>query len=157
MSRFCILLLTCFAGIPIFLPSFKNRFHKMQSQFSESDSRRAAQTLQSLIETIQQLTEWNKSISSANDYYLSQTGMQLLAANCTLITAIGEGISRINRVLPGFLENEFPSIPWHAIIGMRNHIAHGYFELDADLIFEAIKNDIPPLFSTITEALKKLS
>ncbi len=129
----------------------------MQSQFSDSDSRRAIQTLRSLSETIEQLTEWNKYISSANDYYVSQIGMQLLAANCTLITAIGEGISRINRVLPGFLEKEFPSIPWHAIIGMRNHIAHGYFELDADLIFEAIKNDIPPLYSTIIEAQKKLS
>lgn len=129
----------------------------MQLQFSESDNRRANQTLRSLIETIDQLTGWNKNIVSANDYYLSQSGMQLLAANCTLITAIGEGIGRINRVLPGFLENEFPEIPWHAIIGMRNHIAHGYFELDADLIFEAIKNDIPPLRSTLLMATHKLS
>lgn len=71
--------------------------------------------------------------------------MQLLAANCTLITAIGEGINRINRVIPNFLESNFPEILWHAIVGMRNHIAHGYFELDADIVFEAVKNDIPPL------------
>lgn len=129
----------------------------MQSQYSDSDVRRALQTLRSVAETIEQLTEWNKHIAGSDDYYLSQTGMQLLAANCTLITAIGEGIGRINRVLPGCLENEFPAIPWHAIIGMRNHIAHGYFELDADLVFEAIKNDIPPLYSTILEAMQKLS
>lgn len=79
------------------------------------------------------------------DYYSSPNGMQLLAANCTLITAIGEGINRINRVIPNFLESNFPEIPWHAIVGMRNHIAHGYFELDADIVFEAVKNDIPPL------------
>lgn len=78
--------------------------------------------------------------------------MQLLAANCTLITAIGEGINRINRVIPNFLESNFPEIPWHAIVGMRNHIAHGYFELDADIVFEAVKNAIPPLKEIIQKA-----
>lgn len=129
----------------------------MQLRFSESDINRATQTLRSLTDTIKQLIDWNKSVTSANEYYLSQSGMQLLAANCTLITAIGEGIGRINRVVPGFLENEFPEIPWHAIIGMRNHIAHGYFELDADLIFETIKNDIPQLQSTILDVADRLS
>ena len=63
----------------------------MQSQYSDSDVRRALQTLRSVAETIEQLTEWNKHIAGSDDYYLSQTGLQLLAANCTLITAIGEG------------------------------------------------------------------
>lgn len=31
-----------------------------------------------------------------------------------------------------------PNIHWRSIIGMRNHIAHGYFELDADIVFEAV-------------------
>lgn len=79
--------------------------------------------------------------------------MQLLAANCTLITAIGEGVNRVSRVLPGFLDSNFPEIPWRAIVGMRNHIAHGYFELDADLIYEAVREDIPPLLETIRKAI----
>lgn len=77
--------------------------------------------------------------------------MQLLAANCTLITAIGEGINRINRVMPDFLQSSFPDIPWIDIVGMRNR-AHGYFELDADIVYEAVKNDIPPLYETIMKA-----
>lgn len=81
--------------------------------------------------------------------------MQLLAANCTLITAIGEGINRINRILPDYLLSEFPEVPWKAIIGMRNHIAHGYFELDAELVFEAIQTDIPALLATIREVLRR--
>ncbi|MBD5367461.1 MAG: DUF86 domain-containing protein [Bacteroides sp.] len=36
---------------------------------------------------------------------------------------------------------------------MRNHIAHGYFELDADVVFQAVKNDIPPLQETIQKAI----
>ncbi|MDE6326210.1 MAG: DUF86 domain-containing protein [Duncaniella sp.] len=40
---------------------------------------------------------------------------------------------------------------------MRNHIAHGYFELDADLVYEAVSIDIPPLLNTIQAAIQFLS
>ena len=129
----------------------------MLSQYSESDKVKAIQTLQSIEETLAQLMDWNSGISSTDDYYGSQTGMQLLAANCTLITAIGEGINRVNKILPDFLQSNFQTIPWRAIIGMRNHIAHGYFELAADLILTAVKDDIPPLSATIKDAIKLLS
>lgn len=78
-----------------------------------------------------------------------------MAANCTLVTAIGEGVNRVNRVMPDFLKVNYPQIPWHAIVGMRNHIAHGYFELDAELIYEAVKHDIPPLLAIIADAIQE--
>lgn len=115
------------------------------------------QTLDSIEKTIIQLIDWNKDVPSAESFYNSPQGMQLLAADCTLITAIGEGVNRINRVLPNFLQSTFPNIPWHAVVGMRNHIAHGYFELDADIIFEAVSTDIPPLLDIIRKAIQKLS
>lgn len=127
----------------------------MPSQYSEHNKLRARQTFESIHETLVQLIEWNKDINSADDYYASQSGMQLLAANCTLITAIGEGINRINRILPDYLLSEFPEVPWQAIIGMRNHIAHGYFELDAELVFEAIRTDIPALLTIVREAVRR--
>lgn len=128
----------------------------MQSQYSDYDYSRALLTLENINDTIEQLIEWNRNVQSAESYYGSQSGMQLLAANCTLITAIGEGINRINRVIPDFLQNNFPDVPWKSIIGMRNHIAHGYFELDADIVYEAVKNDIPPLAKTIKGAISLL-
>lgn len=30
-------------------------------------------------------------------------------------------------------------------MGLRNHIAHGYFNLDADIIFDVAVNEIPAL------------
>lgn len=128
----------------------------MPSQSSNSKSSRVLLTLEDISRTIDQLIEWNKHISSSEEYYLSQNGMQLLAANCTLVIAIGEGVNRIDRILPEFLGSNFPEIPWRAIVGMRNHITHGYFELDADIVFEAIKNDIPPLKLVINKAINLL-
>ena len=129
----------------------------MLSKYSDIDKDRAILTLQSIEKTINELIEWNEHIHSVEDYYSTQTGMQLLAANCTLITAIGEGVNRINRILPEYLSTAFPDIPWRAIIGMRNHIAHGYFELDADLVFEAVKEEIPVLDRTIAKAISDIS
>ena len=127
-----------------------------QSNYSESNIVQALQTLESVEETIVQLMDWNKDIVDVDYYYASPHGMQLLAANCTLITAIGEGVNRINRFLPDFLQTNFPEMPWRAIISMRNHIAHGYFEIDADLIFEAVRNDIPPLLTAIHKCIELL-
>ncbi|MDE6697594.1 MAG: DUF86 domain-containing protein [Muribaculaceae bacterium] len=127
-----------------------------QSEYSEKDLRQAILTLESVEKVIDDLVSWNKNISSVEDYYSTQTGMQLLAANCTLITAIGEGVKRVNRILPDFLSNHFSEIPWNAIIGMRNHIAHGYFELDADLVFDVVMEDIPGLKTAIIRAIRIL-
>lgn len=126
----------------------------MPSKYSDIEkSNRILLSLQSIEETINHAIEWNQNISTAEDYYKSSAGMQLLAANCTLISAIGEGVNRINRVFPEFLSSNFPEVPWIDIIGMRNRIVHGYFELDADLIFETISHDIPLLLQTIQSAI----
>lgn len=129
----------------------------MQSQYSDSDVTKALQTIESIEETIIQLINWNRNVVSSESYYSSENGMQLLAANCTLITAIGEGVNRVNKILPNYLSANYPSIPWHAIIGMRNHIAHGYFELDADLIYEAVSQDVPPLLDVIRHIKEDLN
>ena len=126
----------------------------MESQYSDSAKRRALQTLFSIEETLHQLVDWNKDVQSIDDFYCHQSGMQLLAADAMLISAIGEGINNINSKLPDFLKTNFPEIPWHEIIGMRNHIVHGYFDLNADIVFEVVKNDIPPLITVIQHATR---
>lgn len=125
----------------------------MRSSYSDKNIERSLLTLESIQDTISKLLEWNGNINSVSYYYSSPAGMQLLAANCTLITAIGEGVNRINRLLPDFLQTFFPKIPWKSIVGMRNKIAHGYFELDADAVYETIIYDIPQLKAVIDKAV----
>lgn len=127
----------------------------MESKYSDlKNKERVLLTLRSISETIENLIDWNKNIDSIDDYYSSPVGMQLLAANCTLLTAIGEGINRINRLEPDFLSFYFPEVPWIDIIGMRNRIAHGYFELDAEIILDAIKTGVPTLQEAIQNAIE---
>lgn len=98
---------------------------------------------------IGQLKEWNVDLTQADDYYLSPDGMQKLAASCMLIEAIGEGIHQIDDITEGNLFPERPEIPWEDVIGIRNHIAHGYFDIDGEVVYGVIKQDLDPLLEAI--------
>ena len=98
---------------------------------------------------IQQLKDWNKDVMSSDDYYCSPEGMKNLAASCMLIEAIGEGVKQVDKITEGKLLTERPEIPWQDIIGIRNHIAHGYFDIDGEIVFDVVKNNLDSLLTAI--------
>lgn len=98
---------------------------------------------------ILQLKEWNSNIISSDDYYSSPDGMKNLAASCMLIEAIGEGVKQIDKITDGRLLVNRPEIPWKDVIGIRNHIAHGYFDIDGDMVLDVVKNDLDSLLGAI--------
>lgn len=106
---------------------------------------------------IEQLQEWNSNIHSANDYYLSPGGMQTLAASCMLIEAIGEGVNKIHRITEKQLLSKRDDIPWEDIIGLRNHIAHGYFDIDGDIVFSVVKEDLLSLLEAVRFFIDELA
>ena len=104
---------------------------------------------------ILQLQEWNTEIVCADDYYRSPGGMKNLAASCMLIEAIGESIRQIDKATNSELFKERPEIPWQDVIGIRNHIAHGYFDIDGDIVFDVVKNNLDSLLAAISYFLEK--
>ncbi|MGH3976565.1 MAG: HepT-like ribonuclease domain-containing protein [Pseudonocardiaceae bacterium] len=48
-----------------------------------------------------------------------------------LVQIIGEAASRISDDL----RRRHPEIPWRQVVGMRNRVVHGYFEVDLDLLW----------------------
>lgn len=65
------------------------------------------------------------------------------------IEIIGEAA---NRVTPKGRGN-CPDIPWPGIIAMRNRLAHGYFDVDLDRVWDTVTSDIPPLVAVLEEEL----
>lgn len=98
---------------------------------------------------IANLNDWNKDVESEDDYYSSPGGMKNLAASCMLIEAIGEGFKQIDKLTGASLLAERPEIPWRDVVGIRNHIAHGYFDIDGGIVFNTVKDDL----GTIEEAV----
>ena len=112
--------------------------------------------LKQIRESIHNLEEWNSSFSDANELLTSPEGVKTLAADCMLIEAIGEGIKRIDERTKQQLLPNRPEIPWQAVKGMRNHIAHGYFDINTDLVWDTVKNDLPPLRDAIDFFIENL-
>ncbi|HEX6424493.1 MAG TPA: HepT-like ribonuclease domain-containing protein [Acidimicrobiales bacterium] len=64
---------------------------------------------------------------------------------------IGEAVKDID---PDVLANE-PAVPWQDVVGMRDHLAHRYFDTDHVIVAATIDNDLPPLVAAV-ERLKDL-
>ncbi len=81
--------------------------------------------------------------------------MKNLAASCMLIEAIGEGIKQVDKATEGKLLIERPEIPWKDVIGIRNHIAHGYFDIDGEMVLDVVKNDLDSLLEAVEFFINK--
>lgn len=102
------------------------------------------------------LMTWNENVSSTDFYTTSPTGIEKMAASCMLIESIGEGVKKIDKLMPGLLSTISPEIRWKQVMGLRDHIAHGYFNLDADIIYNVVKNEIPALKASLIRIIRLL-
>ncbi len=66
---------------------------------------------------------------------------------------IGEASNHISNEV----KLKFNSVEWSQIVGMRNVFVHEYFGIDASLVWEIIKNDVPELKLKITEIVKTIN
>lgn len=119
--------------------------------------KRILETLHQIKEAIFLLQKWNQEVTKVDDYLLSPDGMKNLAASCMLIESIGEGFKKIDKDTNSQLLSLWPSIPWKAVKGMRDQIAHGYFNIDAEVVFNTVKNDLDPLLQATHFFIKELS
>ena len=46
-----------------------------------------------------------------------------------------------------------PDVPWDAIIGMRNRLIHGYFDIDTSIVWKTVSIEIPELLPKLRELM----
>ena len=73
---------------------------------------------------------------------------QLVLALVKEIEIIGEAAGRTSLET----RQQIQTLPWTDIILMRNRLIHAYFDVDLDVVWKTLTDDLPPLI----EALKKL-
>lgn len=62
---------------------------------------------------------------------------------------IGEAVRAID---PAVLASE-PDVPWQDVAGMRNHLAHRYFDTDHAIVAATVEHDLPPLVAAARRLL----
>ena len=68
-------------------------------------------------------------------------------ATIRLLEMLGEAAGRVSVET----RNKLTDIPWQEIVGMRHRLAHGYDEIDLDIVWDVVTVDLP----TVIEILEK--
>ncbi|WP_446728897.1 HepT-like ribonuclease domain-containing protein [Pseudoduganella sp. OTU4001] len=45
--------------------------------------------------------------------------------------------------------DKYPGIPWRSMQNMRNRIAHGYFDIDLEVVWETLTISLPHLLNEL--------
>lgn len=94
---------------------------------------------------------------SMDEFLQDKRTQQAVVMNLIII---GEAASRIMDNDPTFVQAH-PEVPWRAMRGMRNRIAHGYFDINLDVVWNTLSSALPDLLTQLshlsTESLPEAS
>jgi uncharacterized protein with HEPN domain len=66
-----------------------------------------------------------------------------------LIQVIGEAACRVSSQF----RERHPEIPWEAIAGMRSKIVHDYMNVDEDIVWDSVTQELQPLIEELKKVL----
>ena len=66
-----------------------------------------------------------------------------------LVQIVGEAATRVTTAI----RDAHPEVPWTDVIGMRNHLVHGYDDADLNLLHSTIATDLPALVAQLAAIL----
>jgi uncharacterized protein with HEPN domain len=102
--------------------------------------------LESIIEAIDRIIEYTSGFDSADDF---NTDYRNFDATMMNFVVIGEMVDKLSDDF----KVDHDNIDWIKIKGFRNIVAHDYFGIDAEEVWQIIKNKIPNLKSGIATLL----
>jgi uncharacterized protein with HEPN domain len=103
--------------------------------------------LESIIEAIDRIIEYTSGFNSADDFNDDYRNFDATMMN---FVVIGEMVEKISDDF----KKKHSSIEWIKIKGFRNIVAHDYFGIDAEEVWQIIKDKIPKLKVDLQKLLK---
>jgi uncharacterized protein with HEPN domain len=98
--------------------------------------------LESIIEAVDRIIEYTSGFDSADDFNNDYRNFDATMMN---FVVIGEMVDKISDDFKKSHDN----IEWIKIKGFRNIVAHDYFGIDAEEVWQIIKSKIPNLKTEI--------
>lgn len=50
---------------------------------------------------------------------------------------------RLRHMIDAAARATAPDIPWSAIVSIRNRLIHGYFDIDTEIVWKTVTDEIP--------------
>lgn len=67
------------------------------------------------------------------------------------LVIVGEAATKLMDSNAGYVQLH-PEVPWRSMRGMRNRIAHGYFEINLDVVWDTVQTALPQLLRQLPSA-----
>jgi uncharacterized protein with HEPN domain len=122
----------------------------------ECDTTALIERFEDVLEALERIPRRINGIASSGEFEESEEGRDRLDAICMILIAVGEALKQIDGKTAGNLLGNYPEVNWRGVIGVRNVIAHGYFDIDVEQIFQICKKDVPTLIKTVSTIVEDL-
>lgn len=117
-----------------------------------SGVQRLTDYLEHILEAVGRIRSYTAGLSEAD--FLAGTLVQ--DAVIRNLEIIGEASRNIERRFPEFA-TAHPELPLASAYQMRNVVAHGYFEVDLEIVWKTVERDLPGLALQVRAAQKDLT
>jgi uncharacterized protein with HEPN domain len=104
--------------------------------------------LMSIIDSIEKIKNYSKNYSDADDFYEDTKSFDAAMMN---FIVIGEMADKLSDDFTDSTNNIFD---WPKVIGLRNIIAHNYFGIDAEEVWQIISNSLIELEKNIKSIIE---
>ena len=116
----------------------------------------ALDSLQKIKTMLELITERAKVVKTPDDFLCSPGGMMRLDAICMNLIALGETVKGLDKQTNAQLLKNYPDVYWRGVMGMRDKISHHYFEIDTDVVFRTLEEDIPKMKPVVEKMIVDL-
>jgi uncharacterized protein with HEPN domain len=97
--------------------------------------------IQHMLDAAERIVAFTSGISK--EQFLADEKLNL--AVIRLFEILGEAANNISDKL----REDYPDVPWREIAGVRNRLIHGYFDVDLNIVWQIIQQDIGALISNL--------
>lgn len=122
-----------------------------------SDTQLLTERLSGIMEALERIPRRFAVIETPSDFTDTDAGVDRMDAICMILVAVGEEFKAIDRKTDGNLLSRHPEVNWRGVIGVRDFLAHGYFQVNVEQLFGICRDDIPVLIRTVRKMIEELS
>ena len=121
------------------------------------DTNLLIERLTSVLESLQRIPRRFADIKTPSDFTDTEAGIDRMDAICMILIAVGEEFKSIDRRTDGNLLSRYSNMHWRGVIGVRDFLAHGYFQVNTYQLFNICRDDIPVLIETVKKMIEDLT